>query len=202
LPGVVIEEDLFTADLRADTVFAYLTPALLMRLGRRLEAQGFETRFVTPRYAVAGWIPSAESDGCFLYEVPAEPEGPVGFGWPARATLAVAPAGRRFLLPVWFGARTGAVEVEMSATLAKVFRAEAGLPAATAPVRVAVDLLSDACAAGSVVTGSLSIQGEEHTLAVVYADANFRKVEFSAEEGELFRQELRSAVSRARGEAA
>jgi SAM-dependent methyltransferase len=200
LAGDVRHGDLFDARFTNEVLYAYLTPALLVRLAEHLHACGFSGRLVTPRYRLTGWQATAEAGACFLYQFPLRaavvPHAP---GWPWRAMLAVVPSRQRFLVPVTFVAEPGALSPELGATLRASTRAAVGVDHLRRLSETAVDLRFEPCEPGSVVAGPVTLQGHELTVAVVYARSNFGQSTFGPAEGAAFREALQLAVAIERG---
>lgn len=201
IQGRVDVDDMYSAPLEADIIYAYLTPVTLSRLRPRFAALAPGTRLVTPRYAVAGWEPAAADGTCYLYETPVRGQRVApGPGWPWRATVIALPADRRALVPLTFNAACGPLGLEVDPQLRRAANHAIGDCQDDRPTAVPIDLIFHPHAAGSTVAGAVWAQGREATVAVVFARTLRGQWNFGAGEGAAFRETLdqATAASRAR----
>jgi SAM-dependent methyltransferase len=200
LAGEVEVRDMFRADIEADVVYAYLSPAVLARLRPTFATGSPGTRLVTPRYPIAGWLHEGSHGGCHSYTLPprreAAPEKP---GWRYRGMVAVLPARRRCLLPLMFSARAGQVDVRLEGPLGRAALATPGADYVQATTeRVPIDFIFKGRDLGSVVAGPALVQGEEITIAVVFGREGFGEWGFGPDEGSQFREMLARKTAEAR----
>lgn len=197
--GQVELGDIFTASLEADVIYAYLTPAILSQLRKRLDTAPRGTRVVTPRYSIAGWEPAVFENDCCLYEAPARAEVVITpRGWPWRAVLVKLPADRRVLVPLTFTAGCGPLALELDSQLMRAAKHAAGTPAPGATAKVPIDLIFEPHGTGSVIAGSISAQGSEATVAAVFTHGDRGQWNFGPDEGPAFRDALDEAITSAR----
>ncbi len=191
LAGTVDVCDMFREPLDADVAYAYLTPVTLVRLVPQFLALRPGGRVVTPVYGVAGWAPEQTANRCNLFAIPPNLAAPpVEFGWQWRATLLVAPAMRRGLLPLSCFVREGPIELEVDGQLSRHARVAVGSERADGPAQVPVDVIFEARAAGTVIAGDIRAQGYTTTVAVVFADTGVGQWNFAASEGARFARML------------
>lgn len=191
IDGEVEVRDMFAEPPMGDVLYAYLTPVTLARLRPLLAAAGHGGRIVTPRYGIAGLATDRHGAGCYLYHLPGRPESaPRRLGWVWRATLVVAPADRRCLVPLTLCAGEGALTLEVDEPLRRRARYAVGPKEMAAAGTVPVDLIFRPHGAGSVVAGSVRAQGAAITVAAIFADSGFGQWKFGPGEGEDFRREL------------
>lgn len=200
VPGRVDVDDIYSAALDADVIYAYLTPVTLSRLSSRFAGSPTGTRLVTPRYAVAGWEPSAFEEDCYLYETPVRSQCVSSApGWPWRAAVIALPADRRVLVPISFTATPEAFVLELDPQLGRAAKYATGDFEPGAPrCHVPVDLIFERQGAGSVVAGSIRAQGMDATVAAVFSPNLRGQWNFHAGEGHEFRQKLDQVIASAR----
>lgn len=199
LAGRVDEQDISQANLDADVIFAYLTPATLSRLAPRLLLQPSGTRLVMPRYGLTGWAETAFADNCYRYDLPLGPRPSVGgSGWPFRAMIACLPPLSRCLVPLKFAALPGSITAELGPTFRRIGHVRVGADHAVERELVAVDVQVGPCEVGSAVAGTITVQGAELQLAVVFSTQERGQWVFTADQGEDFRGSLTEKVKRAR----
>ncbi len=197
--GHVELSDMFEASLDADVVFAYLTPVTLMRLLPKLQALPPGVRVVAPRYGFTGWKERDSANDCLLYETPfARTVAPEWRGWESRGLVMAVPADRRCLLPLTFSASAGDLGLELGQDLRRVLRWEMAAGALSEPASVPIDFQVRPCAAGSVVAGTLTCQGYELSLGIVFTRQRWGKWAFSASQGSEFESLLRETAESAR----
>ncbi|HET9441954.1 MAG TPA: methyltransferase domain-containing protein [Acidimicrobiales bacterium] len=161
LAGTVVEGDFTETEVAADVVFAYLSPATLQRLARRLAALPAGTRLVTAGYAVPGWVPAERGDGCWLYRLPA-PTLEVDRsrrGWENAGLLASIRPDAVSLVAARLHHPGGPVEVRVTDGLVDVAEARPGLDPAEPGDAVVVDLAFEALPEHTVVAGTLDAAG-------------------------------------------
>lgn len=194
----VEETDFFEADLEADVIFCYLTPAVLSHLRPRLAGLRTGTRIVAARYPIVGWAPTAAADGCRVYEIPPKvATTPAGETWPWRAVLVVLPPARRVLVPLTL-ASNGPVEISCAPQITRACDVALGAEPARSPGLVPLDLTFSAHAGGSVVVGEITANGDPLTVAAVFSSANRGQRHFAANEGPAFREALDETIRIAR----
>jgi SAM-dependent methyltransferase len=197
--GQVECADMFEASLDADVIYAYLTPVTLMRLLPRLQSLPPGVRIVAPRYGLTGWQERRFADGCFLYETPlARMAAPERRGWEFRGLVMAVPADRRCLLPLTFAASVGDFGLELSPGLNRIVRWDVPAGPLSGPALVPIDLQVRPCATGSVVAGTLTCQGQELSLGVVFTGEGHGKWGFPGGQGTEFERWLRETAGRAR----
>lgn len=197
--GSVEVGDMFTAEIDADVVYAYLTPVTLSRLREGLARARPGTRVVTPRYEIAGWQSATIQHGCHLYRLPAEAGGvPREPGWAHRAMVLVLPVDLRVLAPLMFTADCGPLRLEFDPPLARASEYAVGPGPLAGRSRIPVDLMLKPQGGGTAIAGDISAQGHELTVAVVFARRGFGQWNFGSDEGPQFRTKLDQAIAAAR----
>lgn len=197
--GTVESADFFEANLDADVLYAYLTPAILARLRDRFAALPAGTRIVTPVYGIAGWETAASSGGCHLFRLPAAPEAPPSeYGWLVRGTVLSTPAGRHCLVPLYLSAPAGPVRLEVESETFEWVRLRPGLGYLDSPGVVPVDFIANGAPVGHCTRAIVRAGRHEIDLAVVSASDGFGRREFSANEGFAFQRELARRIAAAR----
>lgn len=197
--GQIEVQDMFTASLEADVIYAYLTPVTLSRLKAPLSRVAPGTRVIAPRYPFTGWEHDAFEDVCYLYTAPFRPEpAPTQMGWTARASIVILPADRRVLIPLLFQANGEPLHLEMDPQLGRAAEHAVGAYAPGRADSVPIDLIFHPRGAGSVIAGALCAQGSELTLAIVFTREGRGQWNFGPEEGPQFRARLQESIAAAR----
>jgi len=158
-PNVVVG-DVALAEIAADVVFAFLSPATLQRLAPKLGRLASGTRLVFPEHGVEGWEPDRIQGRCFLYRTPprlAAAGSPLG--WEDAGVLAGLRAGATTLISVRAIPPRGRVSVAGAGGLDGVATVAAGVDVVERPRPVVVDVEWQARPAGTVVAGRLECAG-------------------------------------------
>lgn len=151
-------EDFYSADLSADVVFAYVTPATLQRLSPRLAELDPGTRIVTAWFPVPGWSTSSYLGNCHLFEAPVD-STPIArhsaAGWASPGILCFLPPNDRFLVTAELTHLPGPVQVEPSPALTRIANVSLGAEAVDVQHPVAVDIVFEGRPPGTMVAGTL-----------------------------------------------
>ena len=155
----ILEQNFHTADLEADVVFAFLSPAVLQRLSPKLARLAPGTRIVTAWFPVPGWKVVLRRGNCHLYRVPPDRTAPpiaAEGSWASPGILCFLPPRGEFLVTAELHQPPGPVHVEASPSIAEMARLRIGADAVDSPASVAVDVVFDPRPPGTIVSGTLS----------------------------------------------
>jgi SAM-dependent methyltransferase len=156
----IVVGDVARTHVRADVVFAFLSPATLQRLAPRLSQLARGTRLIFPEFGVEGWEPEQVHRQCFLYRTPPRiAQNVCALGWESAGVLAGLRAGGTSLISVTVTHPQGRVTVDTVGALKHFTTATPGIEFLDVPRRVVVDLEWRPRPAGTVVTGRLECVG-------------------------------------------
>jgi SAM-dependent methyltransferase len=173
LSGEVEQGDIFTADLSADVIFAYLSPAILQEITPRLQRMR-GTRFVTLDFPVPDLVAERQTPSLNLYRLPAPRVRRVKTtGWPSAATAIVTAADVQSLSSLEFVHTGGPVDVRFSPALAAVAAGKVGARSAARGAPVSIDLRWEGSPAGTFVAGRVDAEGVgSHRVFVLFTEGS------------------------------
>ena len=167
LAGDVVEGDLFDLPLDdLDVVFTYLSPVTLQQLVPRLAAAPRGARLVTVDFPVPGLAPDRVEGMNHLYRLPPRRKRRRKPGWSTAGVLIAAPPELESLTTLTVVAVGGKVELVATPELDEAAAIRIGAEEAEEGTEVAVDLRWTELPAGTLVTGTLTVEGSG-TLDVV-----------------------------------
>jgi len=171
----VLQQSFHTAELDADVVFVYLSPAALQRLSGRLACLPSGTRIITAWFPLPDWEASLELGNCQLYRLPVEKHPPLAStvgSWASPAILCFLPPRGGFLVTATIRHPPGPVRVVASASVEELAELSLGADNVHSPTRVAVDLVFEPRSLGTKLSGTLSspIAGECQLLCLYHSD--------------------------------
>jgi SAM-dependent methyltransferase len=172
----VLHQDFNTAELDADVVFAYLSPAILQRLSNRLSQLPAGIRVVTAWFPVPGWKPVRRHGNCHLYRLPPDPAptplDSVG-SWESPGVLCFLPPRGKYLVTAALDHPAGPVRVQASTSIEGLTELRLGADVLDSPARIAVDVFFDPRPPGTTVSGTLSspAAGECWLLGLYHPDS-------------------------------
>lgn len=173
--------DLFdpALELHADVFFAYLAPATLQRLLPTLQAHR-DTALVTVDFDVPGLVPTRRSDPARLYRLPGRRRKVPAPGWPTAGTLVAADPDCWSLSCLDLVHPGGPCAASLSDDFADAATLVGGADHLDSPAHLAVDLRWEPMALGTVVSGTVSVDGmDEHSLVVVITEEDHGMWELS-----------------------
>jgi SAM-dependent methyltransferase len=172
----ICQKSFHTAEIEADVVFAFLSPAVLQRLSPRLAQLAPGTRIVTAWFPIPNWETVLRRGNCILYRVPPDriSLGTAGSSWASPGILCFLPPRGHFLVTAEFHQRPGPVHVEASSSIAELAEIKTGADAVDSPARIAVDLVFDGRPPGTMVSGTLAAPaaGECQLFCLYHPDSN------------------------------
>jgi SAM-dependent methyltransferase len=188
-------QNVFSASLDTDIIYAFLAPSSLQRLAPRFMALGNSVRLVTAWFQMPEWIPADKRGNCFLYRPPCQ----------TRPTSDLPFAGIAWLLPsvgktlasISLLHPPGPVHVQISAELARFVSIEVGADFLKRLSSVVVDLVWAPQPAGTVLSGLLSVPNfSVHQIFGCYGTANRGELRLDVEGCRMFVEALEATGKR------
>lgn len=173
--------DLFdpSIELDADVFFAYLAPATLQRLLPTLQAHRGAS-LVTVDFDVPDLVPNKRSDPARLYRLPGRRRRVPAPGWPTAGTLVAADPDCWSLSCLDLVHPGGPSTASLSEEFAGAAALVGGADHLDGPAHLAVDLRWEPMPLGTVVSGSVSVEGmDDHGLVVVITEEDHGMWELS-----------------------
>ncbi len=166
-------------ELDADVFFAYLAPATLQRLLPTLQAHR-DTSLVTVDFDVPGLVPTRRTDPARLYRLPGRRRKVPVPGWQTAGTLVAADPDCWSLSCLDLVHPGGSCTASLSDDFAGVASLVGGADRLDGPAHLAVDLRWEPMPLGTVVSGSIGVEGmEHHGLVVVITEEDHGMWELS-----------------------
>lgn len=173
--------DLFDPDLvlDADVFFAYLAPATLQRLLPTLQRHR-SSHLVTVDFDVPDLVPTRRGDPARLYRMPGRRRRVGEPGWPTAGTLVATDPDCQSLSCLDLVHGGGAADARLSDEFAGVASIVSGADHLDAAAHLAVDLRWEPMDEGTVVAGTVRVDGmPDHTLVVVVTEEDHGMWELS-----------------------